>query len=140
MKSNGKRSMIIGGLLMAAFVIWTVLIQRVDVQPVGQNGTDIGFATFNKWFHECTGVHLVIYTITDWLGLVPIFVCMIFAGLGFVQLVKRKSFLKVDYDILILGIYYVIVIFFYLFFIEIISLEYLIFNINKFFIAIKKPN
>ena len=26
------------------FTVWTVLIQTVDVQPLGQNGTGIGFA------------------------------------------------------------------------------------------------
>ena len=54
--------------------------QCVDVQLAGQKGTEIGFATFNCWFHRITGVHMAIYTITDWLGLVPIFVCMTFGG------------------------------------------------------------
>lgn len=50
---------------------------------------------------------MTLYTITDWLGLVPIFICMIFGIVGLVQLVKRKSLLKVDKDIIILGIYYI---------------------------------
>ena len=66
----------LGVLLIVAFIIWTVLIQFVDVRPLGQNGTDIGFAGFNCWFHELTGVHMKLYIITDLLGLVPIFVCM----------------------------------------------------------------
>ncbi|MBR4982157.1 MAG: phosphatase PAP2 family protein, partial [Lachnospiraceae bacterium] len=89
----------------------------------GQNGTDIGFATFNCWFHKLSGVHMTIYTITDWLGLIPLVVCMIFGGIGFVQLVKRGSLFKVDYDIIFLGIYYVIVIFGYLIF-EMIPINY----------------
>lgn len=113
----------LGVLLIVAFIIWTVLIQFVDVRPLGQNGTDIGFAGFNCWFHELTGVHMNLYIITDWLGLVPIFVCMGFAGLGAVQLVKRRNFFKVDYDIIILGIYYAIVIFGYLAF-EMIPINY----------------
>lgn len=67
----------LGVLLIVAFIIWTVLIQFVDVRPLGQNGTDIGFAGFNCWFHELTGVHMNLYIITDWMGLVPIFVCMV---------------------------------------------------------------
>ena len=66
---------------------------------------------------------MTIYTITDWLGLIPLFVCMIFGGIGFVQLVKRRSLFKVDYDIIFLGIYYVIVIFGYLIF-EMIPINY----------------
>ena len=80
MKEKGKRFLGIGSIFVVGFVIWTVLIQRVDVQTLGVNGTDIGFATINCWFHQLTGVHMEIYTITDWLGLVPIFICMIFGG------------------------------------------------------------
>ena len=66
---------------------------------------------------------MTIYHITDWLGLVPIFCCMIYGAVGFVQLLQRKSLLKVDIDILLLGVYYVIVIFCYLIF-EMIPINY----------------
>lgn len=118
-----KKSLLIGCILIAMFVLWTVLIMTIDVQPVGQNGTDIGFADFNIEFHALTGVNMTLYTITDWLGLVPIIICMIFGCVGFIQLVSRKSLLKVDKDILILGIYYIIVIFAYLIF-EMIPINY----------------
>ena len=95
----------------------------MDVQAVGQKGTDVGFATLNMWFHKVTGVHMWIYVVTDWLGLVPIFVCMTFAWVGFVQLVKSRSLFKVDCDIIILGIYYIVVIFNYLIF-EMIPINY----------------
>jgi len=91
MKENGKKCLLAGIVLLLLFGIWTYLIQRIDVQPVGVNGPDIGFATINTWFHNLTGVHMWIYTVTDWLGLVPIFICMVFARLGFVQLIKRRS-------------------------------------------------
>lgn len=116
MKQNAKRTLIWGITLVVAFIVWTIMILFVDVKPLGQNGTDIGFATFNLWFHRVTGVHMWIYVITDWLGLVPIFVCMLFGMVGFVQLIQRRSLFKVDYDILILGIYYVVVIAGFLFF------------------------
>lgn len=122
MKDNKKR-LLLGMALLAAFVVWTILIQHIDVQRAGQNETDIGFATFNVWFHYLTGVHMIIYTITDWLGLVPIFICMCFGVLGFIQLIKRRSLLKVDADILLLGIYYVLVIMGYLLF-EMIPINY----------------
>ena len=66
---------------------------------------------------------MVIYTITDWLGLIPIFICMIFGGIGCIQLLKRRSLLKVDYDIIFLGVYYILVIFGYLIF-EMIPINY----------------
>ena len=123
MKERSKKLLFTGILLISVFAIWTLLIQVVDVQPIGQNGTNIGFATFNIWFHELTGVHMTIYTITDWMGLIPIFVCMIFGGIGLGQWIKRRSLLKVDRDILFLGIYHVIVIFGYLIF-EMIPINY----------------
>jgi len=123
MKKNGINTLITGVLMLVLFAVWTVLIQTVDVQAVGQNGTDIGFASLNTWFHKMTGVHMWVYTVTDWLGLVPIFICIIFGAVGLVQLIKRRSLLKVDKDIILLGIYYILVIFGYLIF-EMIPINY----------------
>ncbi len=118
-----RRGLRTGLALLAAFALWTVLIQCVDVQPVGQNGTNVGFATFNGWFHGVTGVHMAIYTVTDWLGLVPIAVCLCFGALGAVQLVRRRSLLQVDADLLLLGAYYLVVILCYLLF-EMVPINY----------------
>ena len=112
-----------GILMIALFTVWTVLIQTVDVHTAGETGTEIGFATLNGWFHKFTGVHMWIYTITDWLGLVPVFICLLFGSLGFVQLIRRKRLLNVDFDLILLGIYYVLVILGYLVF-EIFPINY----------------
>ena len=42
MKKSGKQVLLFGGILIVAFAVWTALIQMVDVQPLGQNGTNIG--------------------------------------------------------------------------------------------------
>ena len=52
---------------------------------------------------------MTLYHITDWLGLVPIAVAFGFAVFGLIQWIKRKSLLKVDRDILILGGFYLLV-------------------------------
>ena len=118
-----KRNLLTGVGMIGVFALWTILIQCVDVQAVGQNGSRIGFADFNVWFHQLTGVHMTIYTITDWLGLVPIFICLCFGVMGLVQLIKRRSLLRVDSDILLLGVYYVMIIACYLIF-EMIPINY----------------
>ena len=41
MKANTKRELTAGAALLAAFALWTALVQIVDVRPVGQNGTDL---------------------------------------------------------------------------------------------------
>ncbi len=123
MRENGKKYLAAGVCLIAAFVIWTALIRCVDVRPAGPEGTEIGLAAVNTWFHRLTGVHMALYTVTDWLGLVPVCICICFGILGAVQLVSRKSLFRVDADIILLGVYYVLVIFMYLLF-EMIPLNY----------------
>ena len=123
MSGKDKKRMAAGGALVLAFVLLTILIQTVDVRPVGVNGTNIGFAAVNTWFHRLTGVHMGLYTVTDWLGLVPIGVCVGFGVLGLVQWVRRKRLFKVDRDILLLGAYYILVILGYLVF-EMIPINY----------------
>jgi len=110
MMRNGRKLLYRGILLVTLFGVWTVLVQTVDVQRAGETGTEIGFAALNSWFHRLTGVHMGIYTVTDWLGLVPVLVCLVFGGGGLVQLVKRKSLLKVDFDLIFLGVYYMLVV------------------------------
>ena len=117
------KNLLRGLLLLAAFVIWTIMITTVDVRSIGPNGSAVGFATINGWFHQMTGVHMEMYTITDWLGLVPVAVCIGFGILGLAQWIKRCSLLRVDADILLLGVYFVIVIAGYLLF-EMIPINY----------------
>ena len=111
--------------------MWTLAVVSVDVKPVGVNGTSVGFATLNTWFHNLTGVNMTLYNITDWAGLVPIFICMFFGLVGLVQLIKRKSLSKADLDIIALGIYYIIVISSYIIF-EMIPINYRPILINGF--------
>jgi len=131
MKESGKRKILSGLVFVAVFAIFTWLVQVVDVKPLGINGTDIGFSTFNCMFQKLSGVNMTLYTITDWAGLVPIFVAASFGMVGFVQLIKRKSLIKVDTDILILGVYYIIVITLYIVF-EMIPINYRPILINGF--------
>ena len=111
-----KRDLKAGVGFLLAFLLWTILISRIDVQAAGPNGSEVGFAAFNMWFHHLTGVHLALYTLTDWVELLAIGVCAAFGVLGAVQAVRRRSLLRVDRDIILLGVYYLLVILFFLFF------------------------
>ena len=123
MKRKCKISFISGVIFITLFITWTFAVKLIDVKTVGVNGTSVGFATFNSWFHNLTEANMTLYNITDWAGLVPIFICMFFGGVGLIQLIKRKSLLKVDFDIIALGIYYIIVISGYIIF-EMIPINY----------------
>ena len=111
-----RKSFVASMCLLTAFVLWTVAICFVDVRAIGPQSSSVGFAGINGFVHNLTGVHWGLYNITDWLGFVPIFVCMGFSILGLIQWIKRKSICKVDHDILILGGFYMITIAAYLLF------------------------
>ena len=111
-----KRNFIVSGTLLALFVAFTLIVAFVDVRPTGEGGTNVGLAALNKAAFDFFGVNLVLYEITDWLGVVAIAAAFGFALLGFIQLIGRKSLFKVDFDVLALGVFYIVVIGCYLFF------------------------
>ena len=123
MKKKNKKTLVWGTSLLLSFVLWTVLVCFVDVQMIGPEESSVGFATLNRHVHNLIGVNMSLYTITDWLGLIPIGVAFGFAVLGLVQWVKRKSLLKVDRSILTLGGFYIIVMAVYLLF-EMVVINY----------------
>lgn len=109
--------------LLAAFILWTLLVCFADVQPIGPEGSSVGLATINRFVHQLTGVHFVLYTLTDWLGLVPIVVCVGFGILGFKQWLQRKSLREVERSLLALGGFYIVIMAAYVFF-EICVINY----------------
>ena len=109
MKKENRRNFCIATFMLLAFLLWTVAIQLFDVETIGPQESSVGFARINQFVHKLTGVHMSLYTITDWLGLVPLGFVMGFAMLGLIQWIKRKHLLKVDYNILILGGFYIVV-------------------------------
>lgn len=118
-----KKCFFTGLGLLVIFIVWTVLVRLVDVQPIGPQNSSVGFATLNGYFHSVTGVNIPLYIITDWLGLVP-FVCVFgFAVLGLIQWITRKSLRKVDGNILMLGGFYVVLLFVYVLF-ELVIINY----------------
>ena len=123
MEKKNKKRLVLGASLVVAFVLWTILACFVDVRAIGPEGSSVGFATLNGFVHELTGVNWLLYTVTDWLGLVPIAVALGFAILGLVQLIKRKSLWKVDHSILALGVFYIVVMAAYIFF-EVVVINY----------------
>ena len=116
MTKNNQKTLYTAICILVGFVLWMIAIQFIDIQVIGPQGSSVGFATLNQFVHNLTGVNMSLYTITDWLGLVPLGFAMGFALLGFIQLIKRKHILKVDFNILALGGFYIIVLAIYIFF------------------------
>ena len=103
----------VGGVLT---VILIALVRLADVAPIGAQGTSIGLSHLNQFVFDLFGVHILWYNITDWLGVAAVLTGFVFAVTGLVQLIKRRSLLKVDREILSLGGLYIVVIGLYLFF------------------------
>ena len=115
-KDKKMKNYIISGILIAVAILFTVLVKFVNVKPVGVKGTNIGFAFINRPFADLIGSNMTLYNITEWLGIIPILVVMVYGLIGLKQLVKTKNVFKVDKEILILGGFYVVVAVLYVFF------------------------
>lgn len=109
MKVKIIRNFIISAVFFAMFLTLTVLVTTVDVQPIGPKNTEIGLSTMNAFFRDRLGASDIWYSITTWMGNIALLVVGCFGLLGLVQLIKRKSFFKVDFQILLLGAFYIIV-------------------------------
>ena len=129
MKRKTRKNFCTAIFALALFILWTIAVKVIDVRSIGPEDSSVGFATINKFFHNLTGVHMSLYTITDWLSLVPIGFAVGFGMLGFIQLIKRKNILKVDYDIRVLGGFYIAVMAMYILF-EIVVINYRPLHIN----------
>lgn len=118
-----KKQFKISAFFFAAFLLWTLSVRYIDVQPIGPNGSSVGFATINGFFHLLTGIHMELYVITDWMSLIPVGFVTGFAFLGLIQWIRRKHILRIDRSILTLGIFYIIVLAVYILF-EIVIVNY----------------
>jgi len=111
-----KRNLIISILLLISSIIFIVLLKNIDIKCDAVNNSCIGFATINQFIFNKIGVNMTWYVITDWLGIIPILMSIVYAIIGLKQLIKRKSIRKVDKEIIILGIFYIVVILIYILF------------------------
>ena len=116
MKNEKRKYFYTAICFLSAFIVWTALVSFVDVEPIGPQNSTVGFATLNGYFHNLTGVNMVLYTVTDWLSIIPIIFVLGFALLGLVQWVKRKSLFKVDCSIFILGGLFIVTLALFVFF------------------------
>lgn len=123
MNRNKRIQFRLGLSLLLAFGLWTVLVCTVDRQPIGPEGTSVGFAAMNGFVHRIIGFHRGLYDLTDILGLCPLGFVLGFAVLGLVQLIQRKGLCRVDRSILVLGGFYAVVLAAYLLF-EAAALNY----------------
>ena len=109
-----KKNYMIAGICGLLFAALMLLIRFVDVRPIGPEGTSVGLSHLNRFVFQLFGVKMLWYEITDWLGITAILTALLFAAAGLIQMIKRRSILKVDREILALGGLYIAVICLYI--------------------------
>lgn len=119
MSITNKKWMIVSIALVAFAILFTILVKVVDVKEVAllslEDGskltrtTAIGFGTINELFHFAVGCNKTLYKITDYVGYLAFLPVVGFGLTGLIQWIKRKSIAKVDYHILVLGVFYIVV-------------------------------
>lgn len=112
---KNKKNILICVLLVLISIIYTLLVKYVDPSTIGPNGSVVGFSSLNSFVFNLTGNNMTLYKITEILGIIPILIALMYAVIGLIQVIDRKS-LKVDKELIALGILYIIVILIYVFF------------------------
>jgi undecaprenyl-diphosphatase len=103
-------------IVFAITLIYTLLVMFVDRQPIGPEGSVVGFASINGPVHDLFGYNRAMYLISYVLLFVGFGVVAAFGIMGLMQLFRRKNLLKVDRWLLTLGIIYIIVLILYVIF------------------------
>ena len=116
MKKDARKGFILSGAFTIASILFLILITTVDVQPIGPEGTSVGLATINGALFNMIGEHKFWYYITEVCGVIAILFAVLFAVIGLLQWIKRKSLWKVDKNILALGEMFLLVIALYVLF------------------------
>lgn len=110
-------------LLFILFILFTIGLTFIDISPIGPNQSTVGYSYVNQIVQSVIGVNMMWYHITDWMGLLPIAIGMVYGTIGLIQWIKRKRILLVDDNLLILGLFYIVVFLIYIFF-EFVVINY----------------
>lgn len=113
---NSKKYFICAGISCLLAAVLTIILKTTDLAAIGPEGTSIGLSSMNSAIHSAIGVHESFYTITQYLGYLSLVNVPVFALIGLIQLIRRKSLLKVDYEILCLGGVYLVTLLLYILF------------------------
>ena len=123
LNKSGKLNFIIAMELAILTIIFCAVAMTVDVRPVGPKNSLVGLASLNLAFHNSIGVNMTWYKITQVLGYLACLLVAVMAVIGLIQLIKRKSLLKVDKTILEAGCLYLVMFALYVIF-EKLALNY----------------
>lgn len=103
-----KRNYYITLAIFIVFIIFTIGVMNIDVMAIGPKDGKVGFSTINKKVFEIFGQNDKWDQVSDKLLSISVFVELGFILITIFQIIKRKSLFKIDYDISIFFILYII--------------------------------
>lgn len=106
MKTVPKESIRNAVFMTAVTILMTILVATVDVQPVGVEGTNLGFATINTGFFSKFGENHTFYLLSKLAGLICFAVAGGFGVFFLIRLIQCKSLQKVDRNLTVLMLLY----------------------------------
>ena len=118
--------LLVPSILLVVFVVFTILVKTVDVAYVIPGNYKIGFESFNFKLQNKVlelGRQAPMKKLSDILLYISIASCLIYAAIGVYQLIKTKSFFKVNYRLYMLALTYVSIVVIYFLF-EILKVNY----------------
>lgn len=139
-----KSPLVISLILVAVAIIFTVSVRFVGVGALesncscdtcasvceGENGTPVGLFSLNNTvrslfpYNEADGINSFWYKVTKISGILSFSPVAFFVILGFIQLVERKSFKKVDPELKLLAVFYLVVAILYFIFDHFLIINY----------------
>lgn len=95
---KATKLLILGLCLLLAFGVFTLVVMKVDVRPIGPEGSKVGLGAINEFCMNKIGYHPDLYDFTEGLGYGVLMVAAALALLGLSQMLKNKS-LKMEREL-----------------------------------------
>ena len=126
---NTKKSYLLAFILLVIAVVFTVLVSKIDVKPIGPVNpetnvtSEVGFASINGAVHEKLGFNDTFYTISKYAGYLALVLVVFYAFTGLIELLQKKSLKGVNKVLYALAVFYVCVAVVYVLF-EVMIINY----------------
>ena len=124
-----KRNYILSIVLLIAAIVFTILVAKIDVKPIGpinpETGiqSEVGFSTINSLIAKKLQFNSTFYKISKYVGYLAFGFVAFYALIGLIELIKKKNLKEINKVIWALAIFYICVAIVYALF-EVLTINY----------------
>ena len=112
---ESKKYVVRAGIFLAAYLVFTLIVRFVNVEPIGPEGSSVGLAKLNgAVFNRIGGFHAGFYKLSNILGAVILLGGLFIALLVVLQAIQKRSIRKVNWDLKVYILYGIVVLAVYL--------------------------